>query len=106
MHSRSFTLLLSAAALSHAALLPFKQESNNRLQRPLLEDSAPASEAIKQDVKHGLPLIDSEKLQSDISADALLASAEQLFKIAEYSLPEYNHPTRVIGSAGKFNSAF
>lgn len=48
----------------------------------------------------GKKLVDSEELQSAISADKLLARAEDLFKLAELSWHEYNRPTRVIGSVG------
>ncbi|PIB03045.1 Aminopeptidase [Cercospora beticola] len=47
-----------------------------------------------------LPLVETEKLQDAISGDNLLARAQDLYKIAELSWHEYNHPTRVIGSAG------
>jgi aminopeptidase Y len=47
------------------------------------------------------PLISSEAIQDDITSDALLKRAEHLFKLAELSLEEYNHPTRVIGSKGE-----
>ncbi len=49
------------------------------------------------------PLISSEELQSYITADNLLERAKRLFEIAELGVDEYNHPTRVIGSAGKFS---
>jgi aminopeptidase Y len=47
------------------------------------------------------PLVSSEDIQADISAHALLERAKHLSKIADLSLEEYNHPTRVIGSKGK-----
>lgn len=46
------------------------------------------------------PLVDSEALQAAIKAENLLARAEDLYKIAKLGEAEYNHPTRVIGSAG------
>jgi aminopeptidase Y len=46
------------------------------------------------------PLISSEAIQDDIASDALFKRAEHLFKLAELSFDEYNHPTRVIGSKG------
>lgn len=49
---------------------------------------------------NGKKLVDSEELQSAITADKLHARAEDLFKLAELSWHEYNRPTRVIGSAG------
>lgn len=47
------------------------------------------------------PLIDTEALQDAIKAENLLARAKELYKIAKLSEPEYNHPTRVIGSDGR-----
>ncbi|THW60468.1 Zn-dependent exopeptidase [Aureobasidium pullulans] len=44
--------------------------------------------------------IDTKKLQADIDINNLVARAEELAKIADLSLSEYNHPTRVIGSLG------
>jgi len=68
------------------------------LQIPLLQDSAQHSLG-----GHGhKPLVDSEALQATIKGENLLARAEDLFKIAKLGEPEYNHPTRVIGSAGTF----
>lgn len=46
------------------------------------------------------PLINSQALQDAISIDRLLASAQDLYEVANLSWPEYNHPTRVIGSKG------
>ncbi|KAL2760355.1 hypothetical protein ACRALDRAFT_1026055 [Sodiomyces alcalophilus JCM 7366] len=46
------------------------------------------------------PLVESEALQKLIKADNLLARAEHLYEIAKLGEPEYNHPTRVIGSEG------
>lgn len=45
-------------------------------------------------------LVDSEALQAKIEGKNLLARAEDLYKLAELSFHDYNHPTRVIGSAG------
>jgi aminopeptidase Y len=47
------------------------------------------------------PTINSTKLQGDIKIDKLLARAKELSSIAELGVPEYNHPTRVIGSRGQ-----
>jgi aminopeptidase Y len=49
------------------------------------------------------PLVDTESLQAAIKSENLLARAKDLYKIAELGEPEYNHPTRVIGSAGQFS---
>lgn len=51
------------------------------------------------------PLVDSEELQAKISQDNLLARAKELYEIAKLSEDEYNHPTRVIGSAGRSTAA-
>jgi hypothetical protein len=51
---------------------------------------------------YGEPIISSEALQASIDPKALLQRAETLFQIANASLDEYNHPTRVIGSEGLF----
>ena len=45
-------------------------------------------------------IVDSEALQAKIDGKNLLARAEDLYKLAELSFHDYNHPTRVIGSAG------
>lgn len=46
------------------------------------------------------PLVETEKLQSKISASDLNSTAIDLFDIAHSSVEEYGHPTRVIGSEG------
>ncbi len=99
---RHSLVLLVLSSLSHSVLLPHLHNKQNDLQRPLIESPISEDVPVQDNNIEELPLIDSQKLQDDISADALLASAEHLFKIAEFSLPEYNHPTRVIGSAGSF----
>ena len=45
-------------------------------------------------------LVDSDALQDKIHGKNLLARAEDLYKLAELSIHDYNRPTRVIGSAG------
>lgn len=52
-----------------------------------------------------LPLIDSETLQDRITAEALEQRAQVLYDIAKKGTEEYGHPTRVIGSEGKWRSA-
>lgn len=49
------------------------------------------------------PLINSTELQDLISRDRLLVRAKKLFEIAKLGEEEYNHPTRVIGSAGRLS---
>lgn len=51
-----------------------------------------------------LPLVDSESLQALITHEALNASALELFAIANASVKEYGHPTRVIGSGGHYKT--
>lgn len=46
------------------------------------------------------PLVSSEALEGHITSKNLLKRAEKLFEIAELGAADYNHPTRVIGSAG------
>ena len=46
-------------------------------------------------------IVDSQALQDLIKPENLMARAEKLYEIAKGSSEEeYNHPTRVIGSAG------
>lgn len=45
-------------------------------------------------------IVDSEAFQAKISGKNLLARAEDLYKLAELSIHDWNRPTRVIGSAG------
>jgi len=51
-----------------------------------------------------LPLVETEALQSLISLDALNQSAIELYKIANASVGQYGHPTRVIGSPGHWKT--
>jgi aminopeptidase Y len=46
-------------------------------------------------------VVSTEALQNHITPAKLKKRAEDLYKIAERSLDEYGHPTRVIGSEGK-----
>lgn len=73
------TLLLAAASLATSAVI----------QQPITEQGSDS-----------LPLVDSSCLQGDISTPNLLKRARHLYEIAEESVHEYNHPTRVIGSQG------
>ena len=49
-------------------------------------------------------MVSSEDLQKDIDVKALFKRAEKLSDIADLSIEEYGHPTRVIGSMGKQTS--
>lgn len=46
-------------------------------------------------------IVNSQALQDLIKPENLISRAEKLYEIAKLSEDEYNHPTRVIGSAGK-----
>jgi aminopeptidase Y len=48
------------------------------------------------------PMVNSTELQDLISGDRLMARAKKMYEIAKLGEEEYNHPTRVIGSAGKY----
>lgn len=73
--------------------------SASGLQQPLLDSDA--QQAPIAPSYSSKPLVDSEALQDAISADKLVQRSLDLYKIAELSLHEFNHPTRVIGSPGK-----
>lgn len=75
-------------------------------QKPLdaehpLHPHAPPSPPVDISKKR---LIDSEELQDLIKVDNLYSRAEKLYKIAQKSEDEFNHPTRVIGSKGAYFS--
>ena len=67
------------------------------LQLPLPQDQAPLGGPSPL----SKPLVDTEALQATIKSENLLSRAKDLYKIAQLGEPEYNHPTRVIGSEGK-----
>jgi hypothetical protein len=69
------------------------------LQIPFLSSLSQTPVQLSNDSK---PLINSTALQDLISGDRLLTRAKKLFEIAKLGEIEYNHPTRVIGSAGMF----
>jgi aminopeptidase Y len=46
------------------------------------------------------PMVNSTELQDLISGERLMVRANKLYEIAKLGEEEYNHPTRVIGSAG------
>ncbi len=79
--------------LPFVALSAFARAS--AVQQPL--QKVPDSQALV----NTKPLISSEAIQDLISVKNLKKRAEELYEIAELSLDEYNHPTRVIGSPGK-----
>jgi aminopeptidase Y len=68
------------------------------LQIPLFSSNNPAPLGHPHGSK---PLINSTELQELISGDRLMIRAKKLYEIAKLGEAEYNHPTRVIGSAGR-----
>jgi aminopeptidase Y len=83
---------LRIAALAACSASALQNQIPIQIPAPPTRDSA--SSYTK---KH---LVDTKALQATIKSENLLARAEKLFKIAELSHDEYNHPTRVIGSIG------
>lgn len=71
------------------------------LQIPLLSSETQAPIEVTGDYHGEKPLVNSSALQDLISGDRLFARAKKLYEIAKLGEEEYNHPTRVIGSAGK-----
>ncbi|KAF2243074.1 aminopeptidase-like protein Y [Trematosphaeria pertusa] len=67
------------------------------LQIPLLSSHKQAPIQVADEPK---PLVNSSALQDLISGDRLMVRAKKMFEIAKLGEDEYNHPTRVIGSAG------
>lgn len=68
------------------------------LQIPLLSSHKQAPIQVADEPK---PLVNSSALQDLISGDRLMVRAKKMFEIAKLGEDEYNHPTRVIGSAGR-----
>ena len=87
------TRLLPFVALSALA-------SASVVQQPLQNVVADSQALI-----NSKPLISSEALQDLIKTKNLRERSKELYKIAELSLDEYNHPTRVIGSPGKLQQS-
>jgi hypothetical protein len=85
-------LSLCAAATGTAAL---------QFQIPLLSSH---NQAPLETANEKRPLVNSSALQDVISGDRLFARAKKLYEVAKLGEHEYNHPTRVIGSAGKDSS--
>jgi len=87
MRTQSILPLCAAIAGTAALQIPLL---SSYLQAPIVEGGHDESK----------PRINSSALQDLISGDRLFARAEKLYKYAKLSEDEYNHPTRVIGSAG------
>lgn len=47
-----------------------------------------------------LPEVETEALQDLVTEEGLRERAEALYNVSQKSVPEYGHPTRVIGSEG------
>ncbi|KAF3033764.1 hypothetical protein E8E12_004585 [Didymella heteroderae] len=71
--------------------------SATALQVPLLSSN---NQALLGHPSGSKPIVNSTELQDLISGDRLLSRAKKLYEIAKLGEEEYNHPTRVIGSAG------
>ena len=71
------------------------------LQIPLLFSNHQAPIGHVNETK---PLVNSTELQDLISGDRLMVRAKKLYEIAKLGEEEYNHPTRVIGSAGRLRT--
>lgn len=97
-------LPLLATIAATAVALPTTQ------QVLLFEESDASLDSLEnvQPMSYGyydsLPLVDTEKLQALISAEALNKRAKDLFAIAQTSVGKYGHPTRVIGSPGHWGT--
>ncbi|KAK0631044.1 hypothetical protein B0T17DRAFT_529953 [Bombardia bombarda] len=95
--------VLKALALN--GLLGLASALHPAHQRPLLHDDSQTqtqtqTQTQQQEITTEKPQISSEALQDTIRSDNLLARAKELYEIAKLSEDEFNHPTRVIGSAG------
>lgn len=82
-------VLALCAAFSSAAALQIPLLSSLNSQTPI---------EVANETK---PLVNSSALQDLISGDRLDVRARKLYDIAKLGEEEYNHPTRVIGSAGR-----
>ncbi|KAJ6786344.1 hypothetical protein PWT90_04734 [Aphanocladium album] len=56
--------------------------------------------AAQTPLKDSKPHVSSQKLQDTVTLGNLTKRANDLYELAKLSEPEYNHPTRVIGSKG------
>ena len=79
--------LISLSALAGAAIVQ---------QHPLLQSSHSEAPLISGPEE----LVSSSSLEAHITKEGLLKRAEHLYELAEQGIPEYNRPTRVIGSQG------
>ncbi|KAI1349607.1 peptidase family M28 [Xylaria sp. FL0043] len=84
-------------AFSGLSLIATIAAVSAQLQEPLISPSEDDREIYQAGTK---PLVDTELLQAQISADSLFERAEVLYDIAKSSEEQFGHPTRVIGSEG------
>lgn len=68
------------------------------------KDSSLPSEEFHPEWYKALPEVDTEALQALVTKEALEKRAIALYNISERSIPEYGHPTRVIGSEGHWGT--
>lgn len=96
----SFTaLLVTPVVLANAFVVP------DLLEQEVLALGKPKGPKLPPPPPYeSLPLVDSQQLQDLITADALNASAIDLYEIAQASTYKYGHPTRVIGSVGHWKT--
>lgn len=88
------TLTMAMASIKTLGALGLLALSAEAQQHPLVQ-AGPQETAVNSP-----NLVDSDALQAKIKGDNLFARAEDLYKLAELSIHDYNRPTRVIGSAG------
>ena len=94
---RTCTALACVAVAASARQLPLVADDSYPSYNPVPSSPSPV---VSNGTSNGTA-IDTKKLQADIDINKLVARAEALAKVADLSLPEYNHPTRVIGSQGE-----
>ncbi|KAK9454608.1 hypothetical protein V1511DRAFT_502460 [Dipodascopsis uninucleata] len=80
---------LSSALASPVLNNQITFQSDNENESPITEEQMMS-----------VPYVDTEVLQSMIKLEELEERAKHLFSLAERSIPDYGHPTRVIGSKG------
>ncbi|KAH3680709.1 hypothetical protein WICPIJ_008145 [Wickerhamomyces pijperi] len=104
--------LLATSLLSNALVLPspeqFLSQQFLALNKEDLKEQVIQLNAIETTgslpAYEDLPLVDTDDLQNLITLEDLNSTAIDLYHIAELSLGEYGHPTRVIGSKGHWGT--
>lgn len=92
-------LLLGSASAFRLPFFDGEEQQPLGASEDVLPNNPPSALTI-DDTAGPKPLVDSESLQAGIFGTRLLGHAKALFGIAQSSIGEYGHPTRVIGSAG------